>query len=322
MTARPGGVVFVTSSRDRVNYVPVAQALESAGCAVVVFEADRVASGAQPFAWELRGHRARVMLGGKWIDLADIAAGWWRKPQWLELERSDAALRQSLEHEVLRLVQEIWALVPEGAWLNEPARMREGASLARQIAVASELGFTTPPTLVTNDWVNLDILETDEIAFKVLGGGLVEQGRFRVLYTQRLRAAQARLQPSVPYPGIIQPYFHKSREWRITVVDEEAYCASVCTTERAANDWREHQFTNDVRFVAADPPLEIRDRCVALVGRLALGFAAIDLIETPEGDFVFLEANPNGQYGWLDNDLNLGIGAGITRGLLRRAAWL
>ena len=30
-----------------------------------------------------------------------------------------------------------------------------------------------------------------------------------------------------------------------------------------------------------------------------LRYGAIDLIETPDGEFVFLEVNPSGQWGWI-----------------------
>jgi glutathione synthase/RimK-type ligase-like ATP-grasp enzyme len=44
----------------------------------------------------------------------------------------------------------------------------------------------------------------------------------------------------------------------------------------------------------------VEDRCRNLVRRLGLGFAAVDLVERPDGRIVFLEANPNGQYAWLE----------------------
>ena len=37
-----------------------------------------------------------------------------------------------------------------------------------------------------------------------------------------------------------------------------------------------------------------------LARRLGLSFAAIDLVETPEGTF-FIEVNPTGEWGWLSN---------------------
>ncbi len=48
---------------------------------------------------------------------------------------------------------------------------------------------------------------------------------------------------------------------------------------------------------------------------LGLAFGALDFIRTPEGEWVFLEVNPNGQWLWLDDMLSLGITDAI-------ASWL
>ena len=36
-----------------------------------------------------------------------------------------------------------------------------------------------------------------------------------------------------------------------------------------------------------------------------INFASIDMIVTPEGEFVFLDLNPNGQWLWLEEELGL-----------------
>ena len=48
---------------------------------------------------------------------------------------------------------------------------------------------------------------------------------------------------------------------------------------------------------------------------LGLTFGAVDLVETPDHDFVFLEVNPNGQWLWIEDQLQLGITDAIV-------AWL
>ena len=49
---------------------------------------------------------------------------------------------------------------------------------------------------------------------------------------------------------------------------------------------------------------------------VGLAFAAIDMVETPGGDFVFLEMNPSGQWLWIDDKLGLDISDAVTtRGL-------
>ena len=45
---------------------------------------------------------------------------------------------------------------------------------------------------------------------------------------------------------------------------------------------------------------------------LSLSYGAIDLVLTPEGRYVFLEINPNGQWLWMDEMLSLGISHSIA----------
>ena len=46
-------------------------------------------------------------------------------------------------------------------------------------------------------------------------------------------------------------------------------------------------------------------------------FGAFDFIVTPEDKWVFLEVNPNGQWLWLEQSLNLDISKKILDNLIR-----
>jgi glutathione synthase/RimK-type ligase-like ATP-grasp enzyme len=48
---------------------------------------------------------------------------------------------------------------------------------------------------------------------------------------------------------------------------------------------------------------------------LRLSFAAIDMIQSEDGEYVFLEVNPSGQWLWLDEMLNFGISEAIAKWL-------
>jgi glutathione synthase/RimK-type ligase-like ATP-grasp enzyme len=45
---------------------------------------------------------------------------------------------------------------------------------------------------------------------------------------------------------------------------------------------------------------------------LGLSFGAVDFIRTPEGEHVFLEVNPSGEWGMLQRDLGLPIAEAIA----------
>jgi hypothetical protein len=48
-----------------------------------------------------------------------------------------------------------------------------------------------------------------------------------------------------------------------------------------------------------------------------LNFASLDMIVTPDGEFVFLELNPNGQWLWLEFELGLPLVASMADLLTR-----
>ena len=48
-----------------------------------------------------------------------------------------------------------------------------------------------------------------------------------------------------------------------------------------------------------------------------LQYGAIENVLTPDGQFVFLEINPNGQWLWLDDMLSLGITTAIAEWLTK-----
>lgn len=308
--------LIVSASVDEPAWEPVRVALTTAGLEVLVFEADRVARAEQAFTYVLRGDSAEVAIGARSFDLRDVRAAWWRKPHWLSISRGDPMRARSLEHEINRVQQALWAPIASSAWLNDPAQMRVAGSLSRQLLAASSVGFTTPDTAVTNSWDQLFAFARGRpIAFKALSGHYESQNEpARSVFTHRLTADDLNdLQlRSLPYPGVVQTFVDKAREWRVTVVGDQIFAAAIYTTGAARMDWRREQHTDRVRFAAEELPSNVASQCRAVTHRLGLRYAAIDLIEQADGTFLFLEANPNGQYLWLEEELGLPISEAIA----------
>lgn len=53
--------------------------------------------------------------------------------------------------------------------------------------------------------------------------------------------------------------------------------------------------------------------------RLNLGFGAIDMIRNREGAYIFLEVNPQGEWGMLQKELNYKIGETLAEKLIEHA---
>ena len=54
-------------------------------------------------------------------------------------------------------------------------------------------------------------------------------------------------------------------------------------------------------------PEEIATACQRLMKALNLRFGAVDLVLAPNGQYYFLEINPNGQWLWLEDKLGFPI---------------
>src|SRR5439155_14491583 len=81
-------------------------------------------------------------------------------------------------------------------------------------------------------------------------------------------------------------------------------------TNHTRYDWRRYDFCKTPHRPHA-LPAEVQARCVRLVRRLGLCYGAIDMVLTPDGRYVFLEINPNGQYLWIEQETGLPISDAI-----------
>ena len=115
-------------------------------------------------------------------------------------------------------------------------------------------------------------------------------------------------------PSIFQKYIEKEYELRITVVGEEIFAAKVLSQSDCETivDWRR----KNLRFQCCEVPEELNEKCCQMMKRLGIAFGAFDFIRTKEGQYYFLEVNPNGQWVWIENDTGLKISDAIINYLL------
>lgn len=205
-------------------------------------------------------------------------------------------------------------------WMSHPAAVWQAEFKPHQLCVAERLGLRIPKTLVSND--PEAIRQFHHAAGPLIvkpadSGHYSEGGESFAIYTTRLthehldHVDEARLAPS-----IYQQLIYKRFDVRVTWVGEKWFAAAIHSqTDPAAQvDWRRTD-NPDLPHSRIDLPPSLVDQLRVLMGRLNLKFGCIDLVQTPQDDFVFLEVNPSGQWLWLDDQLDFGISDTI-------AAWL
>ena len=106
-------------------------------------------------------------------------------------------------------------------------------------------------------------------------------------------------------PAIFQEEVSNECDVRVTVIGEKIFACEIYRTGTLASeiDWRKGQLTGNLIYKACEPPFP--EMCVELVKRMGLKFGAIDLIRDHDGQYWFMEINPNGQWGFVEENTGL-----------------
>jgi glutathione synthase/RimK-type ligase-like ATP-grasp enzyme len=102
-------------------------------------------------------------------------------------------------------------------------------------------------------------------------------------------------------PCLFQEYIDKKFELRIIVIGDEIFTAEIHSQahDKTSDDWRDYSV--QIPYYKGDLPLTLKEKIHQFVKSYGLNFSALDFILTPDGRYVFLENNPNGQFLWLQS---------------------
>jgi hypothetical protein len=206
-------------------------------------------------------------------------------------------------------------------WMNRPGAIVEADYKVGQLARAANVGLRVPDTCVTSQPAHAKHFTDShdgKVIIKVLGDPDIyapDEGPDIIgnIFTSRLRADEP-----VPYdrvrdaPVLLQEEIPKQADVRITVVGDVVYAVSIDSqsTEESTVDWRKGGPNLPHHVIELPEPL--RNQLVELVRSFDLSFAAIDMVLDPAGDYVFLELNPSGEWGWLERVTDLDISATVA----------
>lgn len=245
---------------------------------------------------------------GARVDLDDVGAIWNRKPGNFAfastglLPQEAAYARQESEQALFGLLYAI-----DCFWMNHPTALRGANWKGEQLHRAMGHGFRVPASIVTNDPDAargfLDALPGAGI-FKsmsspLLGADLVQEedcivtGLATTLVTAEMRDCLDAVSEVACH---FQEYIPKQYELRVTVIGARVFATRIDSQDdkRTRVDCRD--MSAEVRYSALQLPPLVEQRCLAFVHSYGLAFGALDLIVTPDDDYVFLENNPCGQF--------------------------
>jgi glutathione synthase/RimK-type ligase-like ATP-grasp enzyme len=251
---------------------------------------------------------------GGTLDLQTITAVWWRRPQpfGLPATMKDVTHRRFAVSEAATAFSGLYQSM-DVLWVNDPLRDEAAHHKPWQLDVAQKIGLAIPATLMTSD-------PQEALDFWKRHDGDVIHKQFRALpevyrETRRMRVEDAAFAEAIRLtPVIFQRFVDAVADVRITVIGDDLYAAAADT--RKAEYPLDFRFNMNLKWEAHTLPPAVEDSLRVLMRRLGLEYGAIDMRLTPDGQYVFLEINPAGQFLWIEME----TGQKISEALALRLA--
>ncbi len=121
------------------------------------------------------------------------------------------------------------------------------------------------------------------------------------------------------FPSLFQGYVEKEYELRIFYLDGELYSMAIFSQldEQTQVDFRRYNDEKPNRTVPYQLPDEEAQKICDLMQMLNLSTGSIDMIKTKDDQFVFLEVNPNGQFGMTSFPCNYHLEQKVAQHLIQ-----
>lgn len=251
------------------------------------------------------------------LDLAEVGAVWWRRPQSPVLHEAITrpSHRSFAFNECHEALAGLWLTLDEALWVNPPPRDEVAARKAYQLQLAQRCGLRVPRSCITNqpDAARAFIQREGlgKVICKSFSATHADWRETRLVQQAELDGLDA----VRTAPVIFQEYVEAEVDLRVTMIGPHCFPAAIDSqATRYRVDFRMDMERAAVRADQLPPAVEQGLR--RLMQQLGLVYGAIDLRRTPQGEHVFLEVNPAGQFLFIEEKSGQPIAATLAQFLL------
>jgi glutathione synthase/RimK-type ligase-like ATP-grasp enzyme len=257
-------------------------------------------------AFSSKNFEYRLITDSMSLSLSDVQSVWIRRPGKPSLsDRLSEGESRWLRGECTELFDSLWANL-NALWISEPAKIKEANHKLLQLKTARRLNMKIPRFLITNsppEALNFIKSCRDGAIVKALSTpAIVSSEKCATLYTHLITEADLAQINSVRFgPNFFQEFIPKKLDIRVTVVGAKLFAVGIDSTSDKSNrvDFRRAELFH-TPHAPIELPQQLKSACINLVQQLGLRFGAIDLLLAEDGEYYFLEVNPNGQWLWLE----------------------
>ena len=245
-----------------------------------------------------------ISVGPRALDLDAVEAVWYRRSiHPIANATLTPAERIFISGELRHLAMGL-VLNPQITWVNPIDKVSVAEYKLYQLQVAASLGFQVPRTLVSTDVEKLRSFAsgntTGTICKPIFHGMFFDGLSCHSVYTRRLDVETLDAASLSGCPVLLQEEIPRVADMRVTFIGQHCFVAEI-RGDVTLVDWRNPGTVVDYAVSCLDEAnIEL---CRRMLANLGLVYGAFDFIRMPNGNLVFLELNPTGEWAWLEEEL-------------------
>lgn len=260
-----------------------------------------------------------IRINNEIINLSNINTFWFRRLlpyNYLLSEYGGLTKNSNLNIELIRNIQSeynrirdfISVFYKEKKWLSQI----ENSSLNKIEVLfnARQLGLIIPDSIITTS--KNEVIKFRKKHYSIIvksiseALGLIIDNEAYLSYTYAISNYDIDNLPENFYPSLIQENIDKDYELRIFYLSGSFYSMAIFSQndEQTKTDFRVYNKEKPNRNVPFILPKHIEIKLDLLMKKMNLNCGSIDMIKSVNGEYVFLEINPIGQFGMVSKPCN------------------
>jgi glutathione synthase/RimK-type ligase-like ATP-grasp enzyme len=324
-------LVLVLASKLDAHADAVVYNLHKRGVPVVRLDVEEFWPPFSDIAWRITNtdNTARLRWNGREISSDSVQSIYCRDFAFAKCDPAATVETQLIYAEARASLYGFFRSLENRYWMNPPWYDHMADNKPYQMACASSFGLRIPRTLVTNNVETFrafyeecnqeviikqlsEICLIDDSELKGQQPGYDNGSTAYGFYTKMVLPEHLeKIHEIVATPCLFQEHVRKKADVRVTIVGDQIFSALIDSQSEEGSrvDFR---LKPDLPIRHFNLPDSTGDRLLSLARAWHLEFAACDFALTPNDELVFLEANVEGNWLWIEHGLGLPISKTIV----------
>lgn len=258
----------------------------------------------------LDGNGKWMISCDEWIlEKGEVYSIYYRKPRLPELDEYSHEYRGMIAKDIISLINGIVDDF-QGRVLTKPYILRKAENKAFQLLYAGKNSLLIPKSFVGNSNKRAKEFSIGKSIIKPLTiGKITVENAIELYQTSYFESLDEDISLT---PIYLQEYINKQYEVRMTYIDGCFFAVRIDSENKL--DWRRNY--KGLKYGLIDCPPLILEQCKNLLNDFQLNYGAFDFIVDENDQWFFLEVNPNGQWLWLEYELQIPISEKIVKYLV------